>query len=369
MGETSGFKDRITACRRLAARRGASHVLITDPKDVTYLSGFYASSAHCLISAKSVTIISDFRYEESLQSFCRRNRQYSFLISKQNSFAYLSSLRPAVRALGIQSNVVTLDQYLRLARKIRPARIIRLGDALWAIPVSKTAAELACIRRAARIGVKALKAWLARLTAGMTEIAAARLLERLCADYGSEKPSFDTIVLFGARSSLVHGTPSSARLKRGDWIMADFGCMVRGFCSDMTRTFVFGRAGDRQRRMYAVVQEAQERARKTIRPGITAGSVDDAARMVIDKAGYADNFGHATGHGLGLRIHENPRLARGERFILPQGAVVTVEPGVYVRGFGGCRIEDTVVVTKSGADVLTPFPRRLIELTKEVRAL
>jgi Xaa-Pro aminopeptidase len=189
------------------------------------------------------------------------------------------------------------------------------------------------------------------------------MLEDLCKKYGSEKPSFDTIVLFGPNSALPHGRPSDRKLKKGDWILFDFGCTVRGFCSDMTRTIVFGKAGDRQKQIYSIVLAAQGKAKQKIRPGIQACEIDMYARTVIDKAGYGDTFGHATGHGVGLQIHESPRLFKNNTTTLVPDMVVTVEPGIYISGFGGVRIEDMVVVTKKGYRSLTRTPRTLLECT------
>ncbi|MDD5674503.1 MAG: Xaa-Pro peptidase family protein [Chitinivibrionales bacterium] len=362
MANDKAVYDRITACRALGKKYGCSRVLITDSIDVAYLTGFHSSSAYCCVGPAAVTIVTDFRYQESVTRFCRSHHGFTALIRKQNSFAYIRDLRLGHTAIGIQSNALPLDQFLSLRRAARPCRLVRLGDAVANISIVKTAAEINCMRRAAAIGSSALRQWLGFLRPGVTEFAAARRLEYLCAEAGSEKASFDTIVLFGRRSSLPHGVPSGARLKRGDWVLIDFGCTVKGFCSDMTRTFVFGKASRRQREIYAVVAEAREQACRALRAGVPASAPDVAARAVIDAAGYRAQFGHATGHGVGMRVHENPRLFRDERFILPENAVVTIEPGVYCSGFGGCRIEDMVVTTRTGGSLITEFPRDFVEL-------
>jgi Xaa-Pro aminopeptidase len=169
-------------------------------------------------------------------------------------------------------------------------------------------------------------------------------------------------VLFGARTALPHGTPTSRRLKRGDWILFDFGCTLGGLCSDMTRTFVMGPAAARQKEVYRTVQRAQAKARRGLWAGMGLAKVDGLARSLIEEAGYGSFFGHATGHGVGLRIHEAPRIGPRSRGKVPRGAVVTIEPGIYIPKFGGVRIEDTLYVGGEGPRLLTRFSRGLMEL-------
>jgi Xaa-Pro aminopeptidase len=197
--------------------------------------------------------------------------------------------------------------------------------------------------------------------ANRPEFEAAQLLEDRCRKYGSEKPSFDTIVLFGNRTALPHGRPSDARLKKGEWVLCDFGCTLDGFCSDMTRTFVMGKATQRQKKIYDIVLRAQENGRAAVSAGVKACEVDKACRRVISDAGYGNLFGHATGHGVGLRIHEKPRISKNDNTILRNGTVITIEPGIYSPAFGGVRIEDMVVVRDNGCEVITNAPRDLIE--------
>ena len=196
----------------------------------------------------------------------------------------------------------------------------------------------------------------------MSEKEVAYRLEELCRMYGSEKPSFDTIVLFGARSALPHGKPSNRRLKSGDWLLFDFGCTVQGYFSDMTRTVVMEKANKKQKYIYDIVATAQERAKKAIRPGVEACFVDSKARSVIEEAGYGETFGHPTGHGLGLIIHEKPSINKNIKTVLSKNMVFTIEPGIYINGFGGVRIEDMMVVTETGARSLTKSPRELLEI-------
>jgi Xaa-Pro aminopeptidase len=196
----------------------------------------------------------------------------------------------------------------------------------------------------------------------MTERQVRDLLEEQCRKHGSEGPAFDTIVLFGRRSALPHGVPTNARLRDGDFVLFDFGCTIDGLRSDITRTFVKGTASARQRQVYRTVQEAQRLARRGVRARVSCATVDRLAREHIDRAGFAQCFGHATGHGVGYRIHEGPRVSATAASRLPEGCVVTVEPGIYIPSLGGVRIEDMVCVTRTGARILTGFPRRLMEI-------
>jgi Xaa-Pro aminopeptidase len=197
----------------------------------------------------------------------------------------------------------------------------------------------------------------------MTEREACAFLEERCRQYGSESPSFDTIVLFGRRSAFPHGRPAARKLRAGDFALFDFGCTVKGYCSDMTRTVVMGRASEAQKAIHATVQEAQRRAREMVKTGVPASRVDKEARACITDAGYGEWFKHATGHGIGRRVHECPRIHEKNAVALKRGMVCTIEPGIYRPDIGGVRIEDMVVVTDTGPDVLTRTSRRLMELT------
>jgi len=200
------------------------------------------------------------------------------------------------------------------------------------------------------------------IKAGMTELDVAAEIEYGIKHEGGSGPSFETIVASGAHSAWAHARPSSKLLRKNELVVLDQGAILRGYCSDMTRTVFLGRSSQKVRHLYDSVLEAQEAAKATIRPGVTAGEVDAAARKALKSRGLAQFFTHSTGHGLGMEVHEIPRLGRGERAILQPGMVVTVEAGVYLEGLGGIRIEDDVVVTPKGAEDLTRAARELLEL-------
>ena len=226
----------------------------------------------------------------------------------------------------------------------------------------KTPEEIGYMRRAEEIGDEAFEALLPLLKPGMTELEAAAELEYQMKKRGAEGFSFDTIMASGIHSSMPHAIPSGKKLEAGDFITMDFGCTYQGYCSDMTRTVVMGKADEKQKEMYGIVLRAQRAALELIRAGLPGSRVDREAREIIEKAGYGDCFGHGLGHSVGLYIHEEPRLSPSDDTILEPGMIETVEPGIYVPGFGGVRIEDMVAVTEDGCENLTRSPKELLEL-------
>jgi Xaa-Pro aminopeptidase len=222
--------------------------------------------------------------------------------------------------------------------------------------------EIALIRDAAGVATRALERTLPQLHVGMTELEVAGVLEKSLRDEGSEGFPFPSIVASGPRSALPHARSSPRTLERGDFLLMDFGAEVNGYCSDITRTVVMGKADEEQRGLYEIVREANALASSGVRAGMTGRDADAIARHYIDRAGFGELFGHSLGHGIGLEVHEAPRLARTAESGLPDGAVVTIEPGVYRPGWGGVRIEDDVVLDSDGPHILTDFPRELLEL-------
>jgi Xaa-Pro aminopeptidase len=337
-------------------------VLVSDPVDVTYMSGFSATSAMLLISGTRHYLITDFRYASEAARFCRAHRQWKFVETGDDGFAAVARLLKKAGTVCVQSDSLTVDQFDRLRRACRPASLKKCGDEISRISSVKNTMEIRGLRRAARIGDRALRIFLRRLRIGMTETEGAEMLGDICRKLGSEGPSFPFIILFGPHTAFPHGRPSGVKLRRGNWILCDFGCTVDGMCSDMTRTMVMGRADAKQKEVYAVVHAAQRSVRVSIRPGMRSCDADSCARGIISKAGFGSCFGHATGHGVGRRVHEKPRLSSRDRSILRMNMVVTVEPGIYIPGHGGVRIEDMVVLGPDGAECLTAFPRRLMEI-------
>ncbi len=354
--------NRLSEAKLLLTKTGCSHFLISDLTDVEYVSGFRSSNAAVIISKRRALILSDFRYKEAADLFCKKNPEWKFILVKEKFFSTIAQYIPEGSTLGYQSDYLTVDNFNDLKRSLKKVNLKSVSKEISGLYLQKNQYELDCMSEAAAIGDKALKKLLSAIKPGITEIELTRKLERYCCDLGSEKQSFDTIMLFGKRSALPHGKPQDIELKKGDWILIDFGCTVNGFCSDMTRTFVYGKASPLHKEIYSIVKEAQELGRKAARAGMSSKELDAVARSFIEKKGYGKNFGHALGHGVGLRIHERPRVSPHVDEVLKENCVVTIEPGIYIADFGGVRIEDTVILKKDGAPVITNFTRDLIEL-------
>ncbi len=354
--------DRLKRVRKLAKDCDCTHILVSDVVDVEYISGFRSTNAFLLVDAKKALLATDFRYREQARKHCEENPPWQFVEVREMSTNFVLDNTAKGNRIGYQSDQMTVDQLQLMRKRVAGVRFVPLSGAVSDISLTKLDNELKMIRRAARIGDRAYKMWLEALREGMTEGEAAKLLERYCSDLGSDGPSFATIVLFGSRSALPHGTPSRRRLERGDFVLCDFGCTIQGFCSDMTRTAVMGIANDLQKRMYAAVAAGQANARRRVKAGLAAKTVDEYARSVIRDEGFGERFGHATGHGVGLRIHERPRISATDPTQLRERMVITIEPGVYLPETGGVRIEDMLAVTKDGAQLLTHTPRALVEV-------
>ncbi|NLE00981.1 MAG: aminopeptidase P family protein [Fibrobacter sp.] len=353
---------RLIELKQLLKKKQLSHILISDLVDVEYTGGFRSSNASLLISSQENYLFSDFRYKESAEEYCRKNPEWKFILVKEQIYSSIGSYIPEGSVLGVQSNYLTLDNYKDLSSYITNVSFVQLSDEISDLFISKTEEEIASMQQAASIADNALERLWADVKEGISEIEIARKLDRICGDLGSEKPSFETIVLFGPRAALPHGRPGKSTLKTGDWILIDFGCTVNGFCSDMTRTVVMGSANSEQKRIYEIVLRAQKSALSAARAAMKSKDLDSIARTIIENEGFGEEFGHALGHGVGIRIHENPRISYRSEVILPENAVITIEPGIYVQGFGGIRIEDMIVLKNDGAITLSKSPKELIEL-------
>jgi Xaa-Pro aminopeptidase len=262
--------------------------------------------------------------------------------------------------LGYEPARMTCEARDLLAREL-PAGVRLKGVRGWIerLRTVKSAAEVAAIRRSVETNSRAFEQAVRRARVGMSECDLATEIEYRMRRLGAEKPAFETIVAAGARSALPHARPTRAPIRPGGLVLVDMGAFVAGYASDMARMLHAGEPGRRTKRLYGAVLEAQRAAVDAVRPGATAGDVDGAARRVLQRHGLAAAFVHSTGHGLGLEIHEAPRLGRRDATPLETGMAITVEPGVYIEGFGGIRIEDTVIVTPTGCEILTPTGKQL----------
>ena len=336
--------------------------LITALPNVRYLAGFAGSNAVLLVSEDRDLLFTDPRYQAQapLESDCEVRVVKGSLLEQAASWAK----RLGITRLGFESNRISFDQHQMLLRERTtkgrpPMRLKPVAGAVERLRMVKSEAEIGTIRTAVRLNSEVFEQTLAHFNAGVTENDLAAEIEYRMRRLGADGPSFDTIVASGPRAALPHAHPTDAVVSRDELLLIDMGATVAGYASDMTRTLVVGALSPKARRMYHAVWESQVAAIEAVKPGVICHTVDRAARRVLARFGYEKLFIHSTGHGLGLEIHEGPRIGRRESTVLEAGMVITIEPGAYLEGFGGVRIEDTVAVTANGCEVLTPTGKEL----------
>ena len=342
-------------------------LLVTHLPDLRYLCGFTGSSAALAVTRRAARLFTDGRY--TTQAADEVKAAAVQIVSGSPAVAAVEWLaaQPGAEFAGFDPTKTTVADLARWKAAL-PSRLRRSFLSALAAPLVeplrwvKDKEELALMSEAALLGCRLFEHVLGFVRPGMAEIEVAAELEHQARVLGAEGMSFETIVASGVRSALPHGRASAAKLPRKGFVTLDFGIILGGYCSDMTRTVYLGRPRKKERDAYEAVLEAEEAGVAAVGAGVRCGDVDEAARSVLRKAGLAEAFSHSTGHGVGLEIHESPRIGAGQTSRLLPGMVITIEPGVYLAGEFGIRIEDMVVVTETGAHVLTPAPKALIEL-------
>ncbi|HEY0779218.1 MAG TPA: aminopeptidase P family protein [Gemmatirosa sp.] len=351
----------------LVAQLETAHLdalLLTGLANVRYLTGFTGTSALVVVTRRAeVLLITDFRYQtqaaEQVGSAAR------VVIEQASLWAGLWQQLPLLaytEVVGFESAHLLHRDFQRLLEAGSRWSWRPTTDLVETLRERKDADEVARVRAAGEVATRALARTLDAVRPGMTELAVAGLLEGNLRAAGSEGFPFETIVASGPRSALPHARASDRVLARGDLLLLDFGAVVDGYCADVTRTVVLGPPDDRQREVHGIVRAANERASASVRAGMSGRQADAIARDYIAAHGFGDAFGHSLGHGLGLEVHEAPRLARTADAVLPPQAVVTIEPGIYLPGWGGVRVEDDVHLAADGADLLTDFSRELLQI-------
>lgn len=359
--------DRLQRLRASLAQSQIDALLVSALPNVRYLTGFTGSNALALVTADEAVLLTDFRYATQVKHEVAAEVQV--VIEQMSLWTRLwKELRqlPAVEVIAFESAHVTHQDAARFVTEGGEGAAWKWRPALNLVEVlreSKDETELAHIRAAVQIAEHALARTLPQVRAGLTELAVAGILEYEMRLAGSERTAFETIVAAGPRSALPHARASAHVIAAGDLLLFDFGATSGGYVSDITRTFIVGRAPDaRQQEIHNVVREANGSASAAVRAGMRGRDADALARDYIERRGFGAAFGHSTGHGIGLEIHEAPRLAKTAEAPLPPGAVVTIEPGIYLEGWGGVRIEDDVVLTTDGPERLTTFERTLLQV-------
>ncbi len=356
------FEKRRRALASEIRKAGLDALLVTTAANWYYLTGFTGESGAVVVTPRKTTLVTDGRF--TVQA---REETAGISIVQQKGALYQGVAELAAQAgrrrIGFDPEIITVSQWKSLQREAgSKCRWVPATGLVEGLRSRKDAAELALMRKAAILVGEVLESVLPMLKPGIREREVASEIEYHMKQRGASGPAFESIVAFGERSALPHARPTSKRLKKNELVVLDVGAILTHYCSDMTRTVYVGRAPERVRTWYNAVLEAQSAAIDSVSAGITCGEVDAAARLVLTSYKLEHLFVHSTGHGLGLEVHEDPRLARGQKRILEPGNVVTIEPGVYLVGFGGIRIEDDVAVHSDRREVLTRAPRNLIEL-------
>ena len=346
------MKNRLARLRRAMREKRIPALAVLNLRNVRYLTGFTGSAGACLVTGGAAVFLTDFRYRAQAARQVDRAFRYAEHRGALPGLAE-EAKRLRLKSLAFEENYLSYGDFRRLKNLVRGAKLMPAPPLVEELRLQKEEPEVGLLRKGARVNGKALAETLAAIRPGIREREIALALETSMRNGGASGPSFDTIVASGPRSALPHGVASDRKVRRGDLITIDYGAVVEGYHADTTRVISLGKPSRKGEAIYKIVLEAQMAAVEAVAPGASAAEVDAVARKIIQKAGYGEAFGHGTGHGVGLDIHEGPRVAPGSRDILEPGMVVTIEPGIYLPGWGGVRIEDMVLVTGKSREVLT----------------
>jgi Xaa-Pro aminopeptidase len=354
------FANRRQKLIRRLKQENVDALLVTNFTNVTYLTGFSGDDSFLLIGPDQTVLISDTRYTIQISEECpgldvqiRSNRMPIM------EAAGKTIRRAKLAKLAVESNSLTVRQHETLKDLVKSLEVIPQADLVEDFRMVKDAAEIASIREAVRTAEQGFAVMRASLVPAMSELTAAHELEHSMRRFGATGAGFPPIVAVGPRAALPHARPTQVTMAEADFLLVDWGAASSdGYRSDLTRILITGKISTKLEKVYRVVLTAQLRGIRAIRPGARGCDVDKAARKVIEKAGYGRRFGHSLGHGIGLNIHEGPSLAPTSETELKPGMVVTVEPGIYIPGWGGVRIEDDILVTRDGCEVLTSVPKQ-----------
>lgn len=350
--------NRIPAARECLKRFNADLLLVTNLSNIRYLTGFTGSEALLILSPEDGWFLTDSRYTSQAGAEVTGAKVIEFSSRMDGLVERLQELRPA--RVAFEAGSTTVAFYQELCGKTPGIEYLPADAELAGLRTVKDAGELAILEQVAAIASEALLETVARLTPGMTEAEVAWMLEVAMREKGAEGKSFDFIVASGERGALPHGRASEKKLAAGELVTIDYGAIYRGYCSDETVTVCLGGPDAKQREVYDTVLAAQRAAMEAVHPGMSFKDLDAKARDLIAGKGYGAYFGHGLGHGVGIDIHEHPAASPRSKHVIEEGMVFTIEPGIYIPGWGGVRIEDTVVVEKNGCRPITRVPKDLM---------
>lgn len=352
---------RLDRLRDQLSQLGHEALLITYSHNRKYVSGFTGSSGMLLITADDSWLLTDFRY---MTQAAEQAPGFELIEHAAKPIVTVRDLLESkkISKLAFEQDHVTYAEFAAWTEQLGSIELQPVSGIVEGLRLIKDEAEIAIVQEAAELADKTFQFALGIIRPGLAELEIALEMETFMRKGGASGPSFETIVASGERSALPHGVASERIVGTNEFVKLDFGAYYKGYCSDITRTVVVGTASERHREIYNIVLEAQLHALANIRPGMSGREADALSRDIIARYGYGDNFGHSLGHGIGLEIHEMPRLSKLSDSILTPGMIVTVEPGIYIPGFGGVRIEDDIVITDTGIKILTSSTKELIEL-------
>jgi Xaa-Pro aminopeptidase len=352
--------EKLTKLRSMLRQEGIDGLLLTNSYNRTYMTGFTGTAGVVLLSAERALFITDFRYVEQAQKQAVGYEivQHTGPITEEVA---KRAKELGITKLGFEQDTLTYSEYRMYGDKTE-AELVPVSGLVEKLRLIKTDAEIKILKESAQIADAAFTHILSFIRPGVSELAVSNELEFFMRKQGAASSSFDIIVASGHRSALPHGVASEKLIETGEFVTLDFGAYYKGYCSDITRTIAVGEPSQDLKDIYDVVLEAQLRGLDGIRAGVTGKEADALTRDYITEKGYGQYFGHSTGHGIGLEIHEGPGLSIRSDTVLEPGMAVTVEPGIYIAGLGGVRIEDDVIVTKEGNEILTHSPKELIIL-------
>jgi Xaa-Pro aminopeptidase len=357
----SSFSPRLEKVRTLLETRGLQGILFTSLENIRYLCGFTGSDGALVVTREEACFLTDSRYWTQSEEEVRGARVVHYKKKMDGIAVFLQDLGP--REIGFEASALSFSAYLVLSEKLGDGvNLVPLEEEIRGLRQVKDAAEIAILRKAIEISSKAFNHILGLTREGALERELAFEMECAMKRHGAEAVAFDTIIASGRRSALPHGKAGEKRIERGDMILVDFGCRYEGYHSDETCTVAVGEPGPEMRKIFQIVRDAHDRAIELIRPGVPIRDVDAAARDYIRDQGYGDFFGHGTGHGVGLAVHEEPPVNSLAEGLVQEGMVFTVEPGIYLPDRGGVRLEDMIYVTATGAEHLTYLSKDLVVL-------
>lgn len=361
------MSQRIDQLMLSMIEKGLDGLLVTDPKHVYYLTGF-ASDPHerflglLLERGEEPVLITPALDAEAAHAASSVQNIVTHSDTDNPYQVLKQQFKGSIGTLGIEKEQLTVARYEELTAVVSAKQYSDIGPLLRSMRVNKSPEEVKRMQHSIHLIEEVLRQGLKSVKAGVTEIEIVAELEYLMKKLGAEGPSFDTMVLSGPKTALPHGAPGDRKIQHGDLLMFDMGVYANGYASDITRTFAVGEISSELKSIYNAVLEANLQGIQAIKPGVTLASVDQAARNAIEKAGYGPYFLHRLGHGLGIDVHEYPSVHGNNSDLVQSGMIFTVEPGVYVAGLGGVRIEDDIFVTDNGVEVLTSYPKELITL-------